>query len=623
MGILVIAVPMSVMYNYWRSALALKWREALTRQIVDKYYASRTFYVLETTREIDNPDQRIAEDVNEFTSTSLEFFFMLFSSVTNLFSFSIVLYNISPLLFFALIMYAIFGSYVTAWLGQTLVGLYYLQLQKEADFRFGLIRTREYAESIAFYDSNATQEKTNIWNLFQNIVTNKMSIIRTQRKLQTFTTAYEYIVYVIPYLVVAPLYLNGLTDLGAITQSSEAFYNVKSDLSIIIDYFEDISLFSAGLNRLNDFMQRIEVGGWSVGASESTPSDDSYDDDFHKSKVDLDLEAFHNDKTNTMHTFATTLKSRKGDSRINIMKVSPVSLAVDSHSHYADIFTSVNIVLQCKNLTLMTPDSSRVLIGDISRRKGSSSNEASVNETGVNISIMKNDRLLIVGPSGCGKSSLIRVFAGLWEMGSGDVIWNADMMLIEEDIHTKSTDSYDFLNNDDFKKVPVGILFLPQKPYNIIGTLRQQIAYPSILESNSNWSIQEDSYMLEILEKVKLGDLALRVGNGNERKGLNAKLDWSKMLSLGEQQRLAFARVLYNKPSVVALDESTSALDKDAEESIYNLLIETNVTFISVGHNPSLLKYHNKKIVLIDPTHDVRIENLSTNTINNDNSRLF
>jgi len=601
------------MYNYWRSALALKWREALTRQLVDKYYANRTFYVLETTREIDNPDQRIAEDVSEFTSTSLEFFFMLFSSVTNLFSFSIVLYQISPLLFFALIMYAMFGSYVTAWLGKTLVGLYYRQLQKEADFRFGLIRTREYAESIAFYDSTATQEKTNIWNLFQNIVTNKMSIISTQRKLQTFTTAYEYIVYVIPYLVVAPLYLNGLTDLGAITQSSEAFYNVKSDLSIIIDYFEDISLFSAGLNRLNTFMQRIEVGGWDLP---NDLHDDQYDSVIPKSKDDFDLEAFQNDKnsSNTIHTFATTVKTRV-DSKINIMNISPLSLVADSDG-YADHFSSVNIVLQCKNLTVMTPDSSRVLIGDISRQGSLSSNE-----TGVDFSIMKNDRLLIVGPSGCGKSSLIRVIAGLWEMGSGDVLWNADMMLSEEDIQTKSTDSYEFSDNG-VKKLPSSILFLPQKPYNVVGTLRQQISYPSIVDDSDDWSIQEDSYLLDILEKVKLGDLALRVGNGNERKGLNATKDWSKVLSLGEQQRLAFARILYNKPSVVALDEATSALDKDAEESVYNLLIETNTTYISVGHNPSLLRFHQKKLVLYGPTHDLKIENIPNVSATN-NSKLF
>jgi putative ATP-binding cassette transporter len=195
------------------------------------------------------------------------------------------------------------------------------------------------------------------------------------------------------------------------------------------------------------------------------------------------------------------------------------------------------------------------------------------------------------------------------------------MMLSEEDIHTKSTDSYEFSDNG-VKKLPSSILFLPQKPYNVIGTLRQQISYPSIVDDSDDWSIQEDSYLLDILEKVKLGDLALRVGNGNERKGLNANKDWSKVLSLGEQQRLAFARILYNKPSVVALDEATSALDKDAEESVYNLLIETNTTYISVGHNPSLLRFHQKKLVLYGPTHNLKIENIphisTTNT-----SKLF
>lgn len=413
-----------------------------------------------------------------------------------------------------------------------------------------------------------------------------MSIIKTQRKLQTFTTAYEYIVYVIPYLVVAPLYLNGLTDLGAITQSSEAFYNVKSDLSLIIDYFEDISSFSAGLTRLSSFMQRIEVGGWDINSDDKTS----------KSKDDFDIEAFqHKHSTNLVHT-ASTIKTQVDNKRINIMKVSPSEEILAADGRYANYFSSANVVLQCKNLTVLTPDSSRVLIGDILSRS---------NAVGVDINIMKNDRILLVGPSGCGKSSLIRVFAGLWELGSGEVIWNNDMILSEEDIHAKSIDSYDWVD----KNLP-SVLFLPQKPYNVVGSLREQIMYPSVTEDNNDWSIQEDRYLLEILEKVKLGDLAMRVGNGNERTGLNSTKDWSKVLSLGEQQRLAFGRILYNKPSVVALDEATSALDKDAEEAVYNLLIDSNITFISVGHNSSLLRYHTKKMVLFGPAHDLKIEKI-------------
>ena len=376
-------------------------------------------------------------------------------------------------------------------------------------------------------------------------------------------------------------------------------------------------------------MQRIEIGGWSNDIETNGLKDDSYDDDSRKSKDDFDIEAFHHNdnNTNTIHTFAR--KSQQSDNcRINIMNISPTAMAIDNDGDTADVFSSVNVILRCRNLTVMTPDSTRVLIGDINRNRGPLSllSSSIQTETGVNLSIVKSDRLLIVGPSGCGKSSLIRVFAGLWEMGSGDVIWNSDMILSEEDIHTKSTDSYDLSTNNDneLRRLPTGILFLPQKPYNIIGSLRQQIIYPSTINDDDDWSSQADSQLLDILERVKLGDLALRVGNGNERKGLNTTKDWTKLLSLGEQQRLSFARILYNKPTVVVLDESTSALDKEAEEAVFSLLIKNNITFISVGHNASLLKFHNKKLVIYGPTQNLKIENIiHSNSNNNSNTKLF
>jgi putative ATP-binding cassette transporter len=244
--ILTVAVPMSVIYNYLRLRLALYWRKALTLRVLDKYYANRNFYVIECCHDIDNPDQRIAEDLNEFTSTSLEFFFIAFDSIMNLFSFSVVLYRIFPMLFWSIILYAIIGTFVTAKLGRSLVGLYYHKLQKEANFRFGLIRTRENAEGIAFYDSEATLEKINLWSLFQDVLENQLCIIKTQRNLEFFTTSYDYFTFLIPYVVVAPLYFRGEVDLGAITQSSEAFYYVRTSFSLIVSYFEKLSAFSAG-----------------------------------------------------------------------------------------------------------------------------------------------------------------------------------------------------------------------------------------------------------------------------------------------------------------------------------------------------------------------------------------
>jgi len=148
-------------------------------------------------------------------------------------------------------------------------------LTTNTDFRFGLIRTRENAEAIAFYDPIATSEKSYIWKLFSIVINNATNIIRTQRNLETFTTTYDYVTYVIPLLVIGPLYFQGKVDLGSITQASEAFYVVRSSFSIVINYFEDISEFSAGLTRLKQFMERIDMGGWVVtvpSASTSTPS---------------------------------------------------------------------------------------------------------------------------------------------------------------------------------------------------------------------------------------------------------------------------------------------------------------------------------------------------------------
>lgn len=170
-GVLAVIVPIAVTYNYLRLKLALYWRKELTARVLDLYYANRTFYVIECCKDIDNPDQRICEDLTEFTSTSLDFFFIVLDAVINLLSFSAVLFEIYPLLFVAIILYALMGTTVSLLLGRSLVGQYYDKLQTEADFRFGLIRTRENAEGIAFYDSEATMEQVNLWVLFEKVIT--------------------------------------------------------------------------------------------------------------------------------------------------------------------------------------------------------------------------------------------------------------------------------------------------------------------------------------------------------------------------------------------------------------------------------------------------------------------
>ena len=176
----------------------------------------------------------------------------------------------------------------------------------------------------------------------------------------------------------------------------------------------------------------------------------------------------------------------------------------------------------------------------------------------LNLTVSEEDRVLVVGPSGCGKTSLMRMISGLW---------------------TPSTGSVERPATGD-------LLFIPQKPYLLLGSLREQLCYPSDQDFFS------DSQLKSVMEKVNLPQLVTRYPD------LDVKQDWQRILSLGEQQRLAFARLLLNSPRYVVLDEATSALDVKTERLLYELLLERDVSFISVGHRPSLTRFHSSVLEL-------------------------
>jgi putative ATP-binding cassette transporter len=469
--VLAFAVPIYAFYYYLRDLLANKWRRWLTGRFLDGYLKGRKYYELGSDREIDNPDQRISEDINTFTGRSINFLLIFLESNMQLVAFSTVLWSISHLLVGVLVAYALLGTIGALFVfGNPLIQLNFLQLRREADFRFSLMRLRENAESIAFYRGEA-QERDHIDTMFNKVIHNFSRLIKKQCSLNLYQRTFSQLTLVLPAMILATRVLSGELEVGRAVQAAGAFTAVLSAVGVIVDNFESLSRFVAGIDRLQALSQLVLPG-----AGPSTAPQDKH----------------------------PRIQTRPGK-----------QLALES-------------------LTLHPPQSERVLIKELT------------------LVLKPGDALLITGDSGCGKSSLLRAIAGLWHTGSG-VIHHPPM--------------------EDF-------FFLPQQPYLQPGTLRSQLIYPSARSRLS------DGQLLDILQQVHLPHLAERVG------GLDAVHDWEKLLSVGEQQRLAFGRVLVHKPHIVILDEATSALDSGNEASLYGHLRERGTTLISIAHRAAVLRHH-------------------------------
>lgn len=479
-GLMLLAVfavftPVLTFFIYTQNLLQLYWRQWLTNRFLDQYFSNQAFYKIKSNNRIDNPDQRIGEDINAFIRQNIDISGLLLNHSVTIISFIGILFSIDALLALAVVILAFFRTTIIIILGKRLALLKYRQLQREANLRYSLVHVRDNSESIAFYRGE-NHELGTVKQRFSEVLDNYKSTIDLQRNLMFFTQGTQMIFTNLPIFFLAPRYFAGQIDFGQITQASGAFVSILAALGFIVDSFDLVSNFTAEIKRLGTFEGVLSLSN--TAPQRGVPIIDTVEQEY----------------------------------------------------------------LALQSVTLETPNYERILVKDLSFK------------------VPQGEAVLVVGSSGAGKSSLMRAIAGLWNAGTGCIV------------RPKRED----------------IMFLPQRPYMLLGNLRSQLLYP-----NSSTKVTDEK-LQDLLKQVNLAHLAERVG------GFDVELEWADILSLGEQQRLAFARLLLSKPRYAILDESTSALDVENEKHLYQLLKKTGTTFISVGHRPTLVAYHEHVLKLSD-----------------------
>ena len=473
--------------NQW---LQIRWRRWMTQTYLRQWLHSANHYRMQLLGDTaDNPDQRIADDLQMFVQYTLTIGIGLLSSIVTLCSFVVILWTLSaqaPLTLFgasfdipgylvwAALIYAVIGTLLTHLIGWRLIPLNFQQQRFEADFRFNLVRTRENAEQIAALGGEAAERERHL-NRFGFVVANWLALMQRQKQLTFFTQSYSQASVIFPYIMVSPAYFSGAMQLGGLMQTASAFNSVQNALSYFITAYRQIAEWRAVIARLTGFEEAIAAG--------------------------------------------------------QAAAVTPPAVEVVRRGRGA--------VFAVDRLNVQLPGGEPIVAAE-------------------HIAFPAGERVLVTGPSGSGKSTLFRVIAGIWPFGSGRVM------------------------------VPQGakVMLVPQRPYFPLATLATAVGFPA--EAGTF----DDARVAEALVAVGLPQMVGRLGE---------EAHWNRILSQGEQQRLAIARALLHAPDYLFLDEATAALDEAAEAALYRLLQDRlkGTTIISIGHRSTLSAFHGRRVELV------------------------
>lgn len=450
------------------SRLQLHWRRWLTRHLIDRYLTKRTYYDISLMEDLDNPDQRIQEEVGPFVAMISSFPRQILQNFGLIFVGGFIVASITPSMFWFVAAYSVTQTVVTFFLYLPTIKQQFEITVAEADLRYGVLHVRDNAETVAFYRGEYA-EKAQIDARLTTAVRKQAVLINYQGVIRVVMGALGLAWSVVPYILLVPVFFEGRIEFGAIAQAIAAAGTMVSAMSTLSDFIPQVSAAAPKAVRLAEILERFDAM----------------------------------DKA----------RAQAGVPQLRVEHAPEIRMV---------------------GVSLETPGGELALAKEISFK------------------MSPGQHLVIVGQTGVGKSSMLRAMAGLWTRGRGTLTMPK----------------------------PEHCLFLPQRPYMILAELRSQLLYPHGDARIADREIED------ALVKVCLPKLLDTHG------GLNSARDWGRVLSLGEQQRIAFARVILSKPNFVFLDEATSAVDIETEATLYNVLRDAGTTYVSVGHRETILKHH-------------------------------